>query len=209
MTDCDSPHCRRRAGGIAQIVFGSVTGRGASARYPSTAFAAESSPLEIDALPRPHLFVQHLLKYLEFQAAERADTDARPPWLTELIERAADQFAPYAGVGRVGFECEPAADGWEARLYLGSTEVVGGPEDGQWRQASFELNLAGLTACFTQVDELRWNVAASGADCSSSFLTVRGRVGEHAVCVKAYSRAPARLGPGLREYQDGSIVPVA
>jgi hypothetical protein len=159
-------------------------------------------------LAHSHLVVQHLLKQLEKHAAERSERDHRPAWLTQLIQAAADQFSPLADFGRVGFECEPADDGWEARLYLGSTEVVGGRDDGHWKSASFELDLSGLTRCFDHVDELRWNVAASGGESAGSFVTVRGRIGEQPICLKAYSRAPAHVGPALREYHDGTVEPI-
>lgn len=159
---------------------------------------AESFPL-----PRPHLLVQHLLKQLEQQSSQRAERDPRPQWLADFIQDAADAFAPLLGVARVGYECEPSADGWEARLYLGSTEMVGGKDDGHARQSSFELNLADLTRGFSEIHEFRWNV--SGGTLGGSFVTIRGHVGEHALCVKAYSKSPGHAGPALRQYHDGRI----
>ncbi len=153
-----------------------------------------------------HLLVQHLLKQLEQHAATRSERDSRPSWLIRLVEQAAECFRPLHGVARVGYECELLDNGWETRMYLGTTEVVGGRDDGQFRSTSFELDLAGLTSCFSRVDELRWNVAAGEA--GGSFLTVRGAVGEEQVCVKAYSKAPHHAGPALREYADGRIRPV-
>lgn len=153
-----------------------------------------------------HLMVQHVLKQVEQFAAHRRQRDPRPQWLADFIQQAADWFAPLTGVGRVGYDCEPTADGWEARLYLGITELVGGRDDGEWRSHSFELNLAGLTASFSRIDEFRWNVAAS--DTGGSFLTLRGCVGEFPLCVKAYSRAPEHLGPAMRQYHDGRVQPV-
>jgi len=155
-------------------------------------------------LARPHLLVQHLLKQLETHAQEREQRDPRPAWLVELVEAAAAAFAPLSGVARVGSECEPSGEGWEARFYVGATELVGGKDDGQFRQSSFELNLAGLAERFTQLHEFRWNVA-SGPDCGS-FVTIRGLVdGQYPVCLKAYSRTPEHLGPALRQYHDGRI----
>lgn len=153
-----------------------------------------------------HLLVQHLLKQLEQHSAQRGDRDHRPEWLIDLINHAAECFLPLHGVARVGYECEPKDHGWEARLYVGATEIVGGAADGQARSASFELDIAALTMCFSRVDELRWNV--SGSSSGGSFLTVRGAVGEEDVCVKAYSKAPHHVGPALREYADGRIRPV-
>lgn len=155
-----------------------------------------------------HLLVQHLLKQLEHHAATRDERDPRPAWLAEFVERAAEHFVPFSGIGRVGCECEAHDDGWEARLYLGLTEMVGGKDDGQAHGPGFELHVSGLLACFTAVNDLRWNVASSRGDGGGSFLTVHGLVEEHPVCVKAYSRAPAHVGPALRVFHDGRVQPV-
>ncbi len=153
-----------------------------------------------------HLLVQHVLKQVEQHAAQRRQRDPRPTWLADFVQQAAAWFEPLAGVGRVGYDCEPTAAGWEARLYLGSTEMVGGKDDGQWRSNSFELDLSGLTSCFSRIDEFRWNVASGAA--AGSFLTLRGCVNDQPLCVKAYSRAPEHMGPALRQYHDGRIQPV-
>jgi hypothetical protein len=153
--------------------------------------------------------VQHLLKQLEHHSSRRDERDPRPDWLVEFVERLAEHFAPLSGVGRVGCECEAGEHGWEARLYLGATELVGGKEDGRARGCSFELHLSELLTCFSAVDEVRWNVAAGqGDDAGGSFITIHGAVHEQPVCVKAYSRAPAHAGPGLRQYHDGRVQPV-
>jgi hypothetical protein len=154
-------------------------------------------------LPRPHLLVQHLLKQLESHVQDRDQRDLRPVWLADLVQQAADAFAPLSGVARVGYECEPSGDGWEARFYVGATELIGGKDDGQFRQSSFELNLADLVERFTRLEEFRWNVAAG--EQSGSFVTIRGRVGDQPVCLKAYSRTPEHIGPALRQYHDGRI----
>jgi hypothetical protein len=159
-------------------------------------------------LSHTHLLVQHLLKQLERHAATRDDRDPRPAWLVDFVERAAEHFAPLSGVGRVGCECEATDEGWQARLYLGTTEVVGGKDDGQSRSLSFELHLSGLMQCFSIVEDVQWNVAANHDDTGGSFLTIRGCVDHHPLCVKAYSRAPQHAGPALRMYCDGRIQPV-
>uniref|UniRef100_A0A7C4LPE0 Uncharacterized protein n=1 Tax=Schlesneria paludicola TaxID=360056 RepID=A0A7C4LPE0_9PLAN len=160
------------------------------------------------ALAHSHLLVQHLLKQLERYQARRAERDPRPAWLTGFIERAAACFSPFAGVGRVGCECEATEQGWEARFYLGAAEMVGGKEDGLSRGVSFELHLSGLLSCFTEVHDLWWNVAAGSDAVGGSFITVLGSVQQHTLCVKAYSRSPQHAGPGVRMHRDGRIEPV-
>ena len=150
-----------------------------------------------------HLLVQHVLKQVELFAAQRRHRDPRPEWLVNFVQQAAEWFEPLSGAGRVGYDCEPTDRGWEARLYLGTTEMVGGRDDGRWHGHSFELNLGALTGCFSRIDEFLWNVSA--AEHGGSFLTLRGLIGDAPLCVKAYSRAPDHLGPGLRQYHDGRL----
>lgn len=153
-----------------------------------------------------HLLVQHLLKQLEQYKARRAQRDPRPAWLTDFVQRAAAHFSPYAGVGRVGCECEATEQGWEARFYLGTTEIVGGPHDGATQALSFELHLSGLLSCFTTVHDLRWNVAAGSGRTGGSFITVQGLVQQYPLCVKAYSRPPQHQRP-VRCRQDEEPLP--
>jgi hypothetical protein len=96
-------------------------------------------------------------------------------------------------------------DGWEVRMYLGATEIVGGKDDGQSQLVSFELDVARLNQAFTHVDAAHWTVSGGTDGTNSSFLTVRGSVDEHELCLKVYSRAPLEAGPAFRQHSDGSL----
>lgn len=160
-------------------------------------------------MPHSHLIVQHLLKQLELKSTQRTGRDCRPAWLSELILRWSSQFAPFSGDGRIGFICEPDDEAWQVRLYLGTTEIIGGRDDGEWRQPGFELDFSKFMAEFTQLDEFNWSVCAPGADGSHSFVSLLGSVGEHRVQVKVYSRTPRDAGPAFRQHLDGTVEPVA
>ncbi|HEY4258520.1 MAG TPA: hypothetical protein VGM98_00110, partial [Schlesneria sp.] len=92
-----------------------------------------------------HLLVHHLLKQLENHKRDRKERARRPEWLTTLVHQTAAMFQPLAGVARVGYQCELTQEGWEAGLYLGCTEIVGGRDDGKARLISFEFDFARLT----------------------------------------------------------------
>ena len=182
-----------RAGWISQHVFH----RDPEAFQPESAILAHS-----------HLLVQHLLKQLEHHQRDRHDRQRRPEWLTVLIHQTAALFTPLTGVGRVGSQCEYTNDGWEARLYLGSTEIVGGKDDGHSQLLGFELDLSRLTESFTKVDEFQWYVGASAEGSNSSFMSVTGSVDDNKICLKVYSRPPKEAGPAFRQHADGSLDPV-
>ncbi len=156
-----------------------------------------------------HLLVHHLLKQLENHKRDRKERDRRPEWLSAFVHQTAALFEPLSGVARVGYQCELTPDGWEARLYLGSMEIVGGRDDGQSRMISFEFDFGRLTEGFTRVDEFRWNVCSTNDGCAGSFVTLRGMVDANTVCLKLYSRPPRDVGPAFRQRADGTIEEVA
>ena len=156
-------------------------------------------------LAHPHLLVHHLLKQLENHKRDRRERDRRPEWLNTFIQQTAALFEPLAGVARVGYQCDPTPDGWEARLYLGSTEIVGGRDDGRERLISFEFDFGRLSEGFTRLDEFRWNVCTNADGTVGSFVTLRGLVDDNSVCLKIYSRPPQDIGPAFRQLPDGTL----
>jgi len=150
--------------------------------------------------------VKHLLKQVEIYRSKRNNRDVRPPWVTELIDRVADLFEPTTGVGRVGFECQLAEDCWVVGMYLGSTEIIGGPDDGQTQQSNFHFDLLELIDCFNNIERVRWSAFPEGTDDAStacSLITIEGCVGENSLRLKVYANPPADAGPGFRKYADG------
>ena len=133
--------------------------------------------------------------------------DLRPDWLTTFIEQAAEMFEPLNGVARVGYECLLEDDSWVARLYLGTSEVVGGARDGQLKPMSFEVDMERLAAMFTQREEFYWSAFPDGAediDDPQSYLTISGLVAdEHRVRLHLFANPPQETGPGLRTFPDG------
>lgn len=156
-----------------------------------------------------HLLVRHLLKQLELHKRDRKERDRRPAWLSTFVHQTAALFEPLSGVAKVGYQCEMTPEGWEARLYLGSMEIVGGRDDGQSRLISFEFDFSRLTEGFTRVDEFRWNVCSTADGSASSFVTLRGLVDQNVVCLKLYSRPPRDAGPAFRQRSDGTLEEVA
>jgi hypothetical protein len=155
-------------------------------------------------LAHSHLLVKHLLKQLEHHKRDRHRRRRRPDWLVAFVHQVSALFEPLKGAGRVGSQCEYTDQGWEARLYLGSTEVVGGKNDGHFQLVSFEFDFLRLQETLTRLVDFHWTVAAADG-VNSSFVSLRGYVDEHPVCLKIYSRPPADAGPAFRQNADGSV----
>lgn len=160
-----------------------------------------------------HMPVQHLLKQVEIYKARKNSRDVRPEWVTAFIERVAELFEPLADDGRVGFDCQLLDDQWIIGLYLGSTEFVGGPDDGEVRYNNFQFDLHGLLDCFCEIDQFLWNAfpdlqTEAEASCARSSVMISGRVQEKPLRLRIYSIPPQDAGPGFREFNNGSRQPL-
>ncbi len=158
-----------------------------------------------------HLPVQHLLKQVELFKSRRESRSLRPEWLNGFIERVAELFEPLADDGRVGFDCQMLEDRWIFGLYLGATEIVGGPEDGQLRYTNFQFDVHGLIDRFCQIERLTWNAFPEVIEGASSeprsSITVDGLVETNALRLQVYSIPPDDAGPGFRKQLDGEREP--
>lgn len=158
-----------------------------------------------------HIPVQHLLKQVELFKSRRESRTVRPEWLTAFIERIADLFEPLADDGRVGFDCRLLEDRWVVAMYLGATEIVGGPEDGELKFTNFQFDVHGLVDRFCEIDRLVWNAIPEAivgdADTPRSSITVDGRVEGNTLRLQVYAIPPNDAGPGFRKPIDGDRQP--
>ena len=159
-----------------------------------------------------HIPVQHLLKQVEVYRAKRSNRDSRPDWVTELIGQVTDLFEPFSDLGRVGFDCKFDEDRWTVGMFLGSTEMVGGRDDGRSMPADFEFDLHRLISLFGHIDLLVWSALPNGgADddlIGSSFVTVEGIVEDYPIRLQIHSCPPPDAGPGFHQFSDGRQEPV-
>lgn len=162
-------------------------------------------------LSHSHLPVKHLLKQLENYRSTPRNWDIRPGWLTELIERVSGLFDPADDVARVGFECRLTEEAWEVWLFLGKSEIVGGPDDGQTRFANFHFDLLTLMDNFTEVDLVEWNAKPQSGSpedgFNGSYLTIFGRIDEEPLKLLVFAVPPAGVAPGIRTHRNGKSEP--
>ncbi len=157
-----------------------------------------------------HIAVEQLLKQMEIWEPGKHRREARPLWLTALIEETAELFEPLTGIARVGFDCRMQDETAIVRMYLGTTEIVGGSRDGQQQPMSFEVNLDRLRSRFDEVDEFSWSVFPENArdiEEAQAYVTISGVIDAHRVRFHLFATAPSDAGPGMRVYQDGRVEP--
>ena len=156
--------------------------------------------------------IKHLMKQIEIYSSKRSNRDVRPEWVTALIDDVAELFEPLAGLGRVGFDCQLADDGWVVGLYLGATETVGGKDDGNVKYSNYEIDLQQLTSRFSRIDEFCFGAFPTPTENkhrqARSFVTIAGTIGEEALRLQIFSVPPDTAGAGLRQLPDGRCEPV-
>jgi hypothetical protein len=155
--------------------------------------------------------IEELLEQMEQYRLRKELRDYRPVWLKQLISSAATLLEPLTNVGRVGYECRLDEHGWTVCMYLGATEIVGGPLDGQIDHASFQIDLHQLQALFVSVSRFEWySIAAPDSrrpgHLVRSLIVIHGTVeNEHSLKLEILSVPPDFIRPGLHYRPDGMI----
>ena len=144
----------------------------------------------------------------------RENLDRRPEWLTAFIHQAAERLEPLGEVGRVGFEAQGHEHGWTVGMYLGTTEIIGGPKDGQIEHASFRIDLSELPALFENITSMEWYSVANEDNerfdhATRSVLSVRGTVKADDEChnlhLEILHAPPRYIHPGFRRSIDDHL----
>ena len=122
-----------------------------------------------------HPPIEDLLEQLEEYRVRREVRDGRPDRITDFITEIAEAFEPLHGVGRVGFDCRVEPSGWLISMYLGSTEVVGGRDDGLKNHAAFNFDVDAAVALFSIVDCVQFTSqpSANGVDSGVTIMWSR------------------------------------
>lgn len=156
--------------------------------------------------------LEELLKQMEDFRSRKEKRDCRPDWLKQFVNNAASLFEPLAHSGRVGFDCQGDERGWTVCMYLGTTEIIGGPRDGQIEHASFLVDLKKLEDIFASIDRLEWYSIANPSnehfdDATRSVLSVRGQaMGGENVHLELLHSPPRFVEPAFRSSK-GDIAP--
>lgn len=155
--------------------------------------------------------IEELLEQMEQYRLRREQRDYRPNWLKRFVESVAGLFEPLTNVGRVGYDCQVDERGWTICLYIGTTEIIGGPRDGQIDHASFCIDLLQLQKLFETIDRLEWfSVSGSATENNpltiKSLLSVHGKVaGGGQVRLELLGTPPNVVKPGLHLRPDGVL----
>jgi hypothetical protein len=157
-------------------------------------------------LLQSHLAVRHLIRELEIKGRPPRRLNV-PEWLKGLLCQAADDFNPASETARAGYECRLTEQGWQASLFLGANEVVGGARDGQMQSEGFQFDILSLMRRFDRVDLIEWSVASirSDSEPGDSIVTLEGVACGEPLRLEIRSAPIAHARPGMRRHQDGRV----
>ncbi|MDA1230313.1 MAG: hypothetical protein O2856_06025 [Planctomycetota bacterium] len=153
--------------------------------------------------------IEELLEQMEQYRLRREQRDFRPEWLKGFIRQASSLFEPLTHIGRVGYDCQFDERGWTVCMYLGTTEIVGGPKDGRIDHASFRVDLTQFTRLFESISRFEWySVTETSAreepEGIRSLIAVHGAIaGGKEVRLELLAIPPQTVRPGLHHRPDG------
>ena len=132
-----------------------------------------------------------------------------PNWLQAFVWNAAEHFDPLGSLARAGYVASEEQGRWVVRLFLGETEVIGGPNDGAIIPTAFALDLEAVRREFERIDRIEWHGLPAGSSSKQTrdeaTLAVDGAVHGRDLRLLISLRAPADMGPGLKQMTDGSF----
>lgn len=155
-----------------------------------------------------HLSVRHLLAQLEAGADRRNAGFSLPSWIQRFIQQAAAILEPTSESARAGFRCRVEELRWIVHLFLGRTELVGGPSDGASLLTGFAIDVELLRDCFEAVYRTSWYAlpATSPEEADNAALVIDGIVSGQVLRLIISLSPPAEIGPGMKRLRDGRFV---
>lgn len=155
-----------------------------------------------------HLSIRHFIQQLESDNISRSRGVQLPKWVQSFIESAAECFEPVQGSARAGYVCSCLSDGWNVQLFLGTTEVVGGPDDGANIPAAFTFNVDRVRCCFDEVYDMcvQRSLDVRQPTCNGSSDTstiINGMINGQFLTLEILEKPPAEMGPAMLQHSDG------
>jgi hypothetical protein len=155
--------------------------------------------------------VSHFIDQLDSEDAPRSRKPQMPDWLQTFVWQATEHFDPIGGTARAGYVAALEGDRWVVRLFLGETEVVGGPRDGAVIPTAFTFDLEAVRRSFESIGRLEWHGLPAGSIPQQlrddATIAIDGIVAGNDLRLLINLRAPADMGPGLKQQLDGSCLP--
>ena len=124
-----------------------------------------------------------------------------PGWLSELANLATQAFHSQSSLAPVGCHFhkndEVSPIQWEVTLFVSSTEVFGGAQDGQSSFSRFMVDLKDLMEAFDVVESCYWQAQTMTEDDQlGPHVGVEGLFQGHSVWLRITAQPPSEFEPG-------------
>lgn len=124
-----------------------------------------------------------------------------PGWLSELANLATQAFHSQSPLAPVGCHFhkndEVSPTQWEVTLFVSSTEVFGGAQDGQSSFSRFMVDLRDLMAIFDAVESCYWQAQPMAEDDQlGPHVGVEGQFQGHSIWLRITSHPPSEFEAG-------------
>lgn len=122
-----------------------------------------------------------------------------PAWLKTFADAVALEMLPVDLLAPVGCHFCQIDGTWEVSLFVSSTEIVGGDQDGSLRFSRFQVDLKTVMNLFTEVAEVTWQALPLGPDDElGPHVAVHGNLAGQRVWLRILAQPPRRFGHGRR-----------
>lgn len=127
---------------------------------------------------------------------------ANPPeWLHQFADEVAAQLRAVDVLAPLGCHIYQGSGASEVTLFVSTTEIVGGPQDGRHKVSRFFVDLLALTQVFDAIRSFAWQAQGLGAqDDIGPHVAIEGDYRGHAVWLRIPAMAPKQFPAGRRAH---------
>lgn len=121
-----------------------------------------------------------------------------PAWLNGLADVAARAMEPLESecLPHLGCHYTKFEGVWEITLFVESTEIIGGPEDGSIKQATMGVRICDILNVFQNVNQCNWQSRTCATDDDlGPHLSIEGTYKGRMVWLRIVAQAPRQFPP--------------
>lgn len=120
-----------------------------------------------------------------------------PKWLKDFVDKVCEGIVHLEAEVPIGCHYHMHEGTWEISLFAATTEIIGGPSDGELIREPLVFNVHQVLRAFDVVNELTWQSGRFNVeDDLGTHLAVSGQYKDQMIWLRLLSTTPARFSPG-------------
>lgn len=131
-----------------------------------------------------------------------------PQWIARLVESVCQKIQLFDEESPIGCHYFNNNDSYEVSVFVSSTEVVGGPNDGQRIAARFIVDVIELIEVFDVIDSMTWQPQiVDETDEVGPHFSISGTYAGETVWLRILGETPEQFSPGrIAEFHEHRFV---